>query len=70
MLHIKNIYIENGIPKIGEPVPMNKELRDQLREKSDVPDFYHTLFKKNPTEKTNTYDTYSLGVLMYKLMFT
>lgn len=23
MLHIKNIYIENGIPKIGEPIPMN-----------------------------------------------
>ena len=26
MLHIKNIYIENGIPKIGEPVPMNAAL--------------------------------------------
>lgn len=23
MLHIKNIYLENGIVKIGEPVPMN-----------------------------------------------
>jgi len=26
MLHIKNIYIENGIPKIGEPIPMNAKI--------------------------------------------
>jgi hypothetical protein len=70
MLHIRNIYIENGIPKIGEPVPFNAELVQQLKEKADVPDFYHSQFKKNPNAKTNTYDTYSLGVLLYKLMYT
>jgi hypothetical protein len=70
MLHIRNIYIENGIPKIGEPVPMNNDLIYQLKEKADVPDFYHSEFKRNPAVKTNTYDTYSLGVLMYKLMYT
>ena len=26
MLHIKNVYIENGIPKVGEPVPINNKL--------------------------------------------
>lgn len=26
MLHIKNIYIENGIPKIGEPIPLNQKI--------------------------------------------
>ena len=70
MLHIKNIYIENGIPKIGEPVPLNAQLIDQLRDKADLPDFYHSAFKRNPDLKANTYDTYSLGVLMYKLMYT
>ena len=70
MLHIKNIYIENGIPKIGEPVPINPDLVHQLKEKADVPDFYHSDFKRNPSVKANTYDTYSLGVLMYKLMYT
>lgn len=25
MLHIKNVYIENGIPRIGEPIPMNEK---------------------------------------------
>lgn len=70
MLHIKNIYIENGIPKIGEPIPINKDLIFQLKEKADVPDFYHSEFKKNPKVKSNYFDTYSLGVLMYKLMYT
>jgi hypothetical protein len=42
MLHIKNIYIDNGIPKIGEPIPMNADLMLQLKEKADVPDFYCT----------------------------
>ncbi len=49
---------------------MNSDLKEQLKDKAQVPDFYHTKFKKNPAEKSNTYDTYSLGVLMYKLMFT
>jgi hypothetical protein len=70
MIHIKNIYIENGIPKIGEPIPINKELREELKDKSEVPDFYHRDFKRNPDQKNNTFDTYSLGVLMYKLMYT
>ena len=70
MLHIRNIYIENGIPKIGEPVPMNRELVKELKDKAEVPDFYHASFKKNPKVKGNYFDTYSLGVLMYKLMYT
>jgi hypothetical protein len=41
MLHIKNIYLEDGIPKIGEPIPLNSNLSDVLKERSDVPDFYH-----------------------------
>jgi hypothetical protein len=48
MLHIKNIYIENGIPKIGEPVPFNRVIIDNLKDKAEVPDFYHIDFKKNP----------------------
>ena len=51
MLHIKNIYIENGIPKIGEPVPMNQKIDEMLGDRADVPDFYHTDFKKNPKAK-------------------
>lgn len=35
-----------------------------------MPDFYHAHFKKYPQEKSASYDTYSLGVLLYKLMFT
>ncbi len=46
MLHIRNIYIENGVPKIGEPVPMSDKLLIALREREDVPDFYHSLFKR------------------------
>jgi predicted house-cleaning noncanonical NTP pyrophosphatase (MazG superfamily) len=49
---------------------MNRELKDQLKDKAEVPDFYHRDFKRNPSQKANTYDTYSLGVLMYKLMYT
>lgn len=49
---------------------MNSNLKDQLKDKAEVPDFYHPGFKKSPSVKTNTYDTYSLGVLMYKLMYT
>jgi hypothetical protein len=51
MLHIKNIYIENGIPKIGEPVPMSTKLEEMLIDRSEVPDFYHAEFKKNPQSK-------------------
>ena len=46
LLHIRNIFIENGIPKIGEPVPINSRLRETLVERSDVPDFYHSGFKQ------------------------
>ena len=35
-----------------------------------MPYFYHLGFKKNPTMHDPTYDTYSLGVLLYKLMYT
>ena len=69
MLNIKNIYIENGIPKIGEPVPMNKKIEEILVDRSEVPDFYHSTFKSNPSSHQETYDTYSLGVLLYKLMY-
>ena len=41
MLHIKNVFIENGIPKIGEPVPINNKVIEILADRSDVPDFYH-----------------------------
>lgn len=51
MLHIKNIYIENGIPKIGEPIPMNVRLEESLGDRADVPDFYHSSFKKNHKTK-------------------
>jgi len=34
MLHIKNIYIENGIPKIGEPIPMNPKIQEILVDRS------------------------------------
>ena len=48
MLHIRNIYIENGIPKIGDPVPMNENMEQIMIDRSEVPDFYHIDFKKNP----------------------
>ena len=48
MLHIKNIYIENGIPKIGEIMPINEILKETLQEKADIPDFYHKEFKQQP----------------------
>ena len=70
MLHIRNIYIEDGIPKIGEPIPMNEGLREKLIDRADVPDFYHGTFKSSPDSKNQIYDTYSIGVLLYKLMFT
>ena len=70
MLHIRNVYIENGIPKIGEPIPMNNKLHELLLDREEVPDFYHPWFKKNPALRDPTYDTYSLGVLLYKLMYT
>ena len=49
MLHIRNIYIENGIPKIGDPIPLNQTVEQLLIDRSDVPDFYHKEFKRNPT---------------------
>lgn len=35
-----------------------------------MPDFYHQQFKETPETKDPKYDTYSLGVLLYKLMYT
>lgn len=70
MMHIKNIYIENGIPKIGEPIPFNNKLAEIMEDRADVPDFYHNDFKHEPTSHNVAYDTYSLGVLLYKLMYT
>ncbi len=46
MLHIKNVWIENGIPKIGEPIPMNTKIEEILADRAEVPDFYHADFKK------------------------
>lgn len=70
MFNIRNIFIENGIPKIGEPIPMNPKIQATLKNRADVPDFFHTEFKKQPTKKSEIFDTYSLGVLLYKLMYT
>jgi hypothetical protein len=70
ILHIKNIFIENSIPKIGEPVPMSTKMEENLRDRADVPDFYHPRFKANPTTHEPDFDTYSLGILLYKLMYT
>lgn len=39
-------------------------------DRSEVPDFYHVDFKKDPNSHAVNYDTYSLGVLLYKLMYT
>lgn len=49
---------------------MNNKFTQILIERADVPDFYHVDFKKNPVEKNPIFDTYSLGVLLYKLMYT
>ena len=49
---------------------MNSKIDEMLSDRSDVPDFYHADFKKNPKSKNETFDTYSLGVLLYKLMYT
>jgi hypothetical protein len=70
MLHIKNVYIYDGIPKIGEIAPLNQKIREALIEKADVPDFCHKEFKESPITRDPKYDTYSLGVLLYKLMYT
>lgn len=69
-LHIKNIFIENGIPKIGEPVPLSAKMLDNMRDRADVPDFYHPRSKTNPLAREPAFDTYSLGILLYKLMYT
>jgi len=49
---------------------MNQNLKEILTERADVPDFYHKDFKLQPETKDAKYDTYSLGVLLYKLMYT
>lgn len=41
-----------------------------MSDRADVPDFYHCDFKNDPSSHNITYDTYSLGVLLYKLMYT
>jgi hypothetical protein len=69
-MHIRNIFIENGIPKIGEPVPLSAKMEEILRERYDVPDFYHPKYKSAPNTRNPLYDTYSLGILLYKLMYT
>jgi hypothetical protein len=70
LLHIKNVYIYNGIPKIGETPPLSEAMRELLVDRADVPDFYHREFKEQPHTRDARYDTYSLGVLLYKLMYT
>ena len=60
MLHIRNIYIENGVPKIGEPVPITPHLKEKLNERADVPDFYHRNFKSGISVDDPRNDTYSL----------
>jgi hypothetical protein len=51
-------------------MPINEILKETLQEKADIPDFYHREFKQQPQSKDAKYDTYSLGVLLYKLMYT
>ena len=34
MLNIKNIFLENGIPKIGEPIPLNSQIEEILIDRS------------------------------------
>ena len=41
LLHIRNVYIEDGIPKIGEAIALTQPFREVLLDKADVPDFYH-----------------------------
>jgi hypothetical protein len=48
MLHIKNVYIEFGVPKIGEPVPLNEKILEVMTDRKEVPDFYHADFKNDP----------------------
>jgi hypothetical protein len=69
-MHIRNIFIENGVPKIGEPVPTTVKMEGILRDKFNVPDFYHPKYKNAPNTRDPSYDTYSLGILLYKLMYT
>lgn len=49
---------------------MTKKFIETLIDRADVPDFYHTDFKKDPSLRNPIFDTYSLGVLLYKLMYT
>lgn len=69
MLHVKNVFIEFGIPKIGEPVPMNEKIYEVMQDRKEVPDFYHQDFKADPNLREERFDTYSLGVLMYRMMY-
>lgn len=69
-LHIRNVWIENGIPKVGEPIPMTVKIQEVMQDRNDVPDFYHKNYKSNPLSHDPSYDTYSLGILLYKLMYT
>lgn len=49
---------------------MNTKIDEILKDRSEVPDFYHEGWKTNPKSRNESYDTYSLGVLLYKLMYT
>lgn len=49
---------------------MNSKIFEILADRADVPDFYHNGFKKDPNSRDVSFDTYSLGVLLYKLMYT
>lgn len=49
---------------------MTLKMEEMFRDRADVPDFYHPRFKNNPQTREPEYDTYSLGILLYKLMYT
>ena len=49
---------------------MNPKVEELLIDRAEVPDFYHIDFKRSPSTHRETFDTYSLGVLLYKLMYT
>lgn len=40
-----------------------------MGDRKEVPDFYHADFKTDPNLREERFDTYSLGILMYRLMY-
>lgn len=49
---------------------MTVKIEETMKDRWDVPDFYHPRFKSDPMTRDPSYDTYSLGILLYRLMYT